>query len=208
MPAVLIPERYVSHVAAAGGIPVVLPPASGRMPQVLDLLDALILAGGADIDPARYGEAPHAQTTELRPDRDDAEQSLIEEAMARDLPTLGICRGMQLLAVTHGGRLDQHLPDTVHHERHRPGVGVFGDHDVRLLPGSLAHRTFGTAASVRSYHHQGVADAGSLAVTGWADDDTIEVVEVPGKRFALGVLWHPEAADDPAVFQALVAATN
>ena len=208
MRAVLVPEGYVKHVEAAGGLPVLLPPSSGIHPELLDLLDGLILAGGADLDPALYGERPHTETVGLRPDRDAAEQALVTGAMKRDLPTLGICRGMQLLAVAHGGRLEQHLPDVVGHQLHRPAAGVFGEHPVRLSPGSVVHRALGESSVVKSYHHQGVADAGSLVVTGWADDDTIEVVEVPGQRFAVGVLWHPEAGPDPALFEALMAATR
>jgi len=208
MPAVLVPEGYVRQVERSGGLPVVLPPSAAVHPQLLDLLDGLILAGGADLDPALYGQGPHPETAGLRPDRDRAEQALLEGAMARDLPTLGICRGMQLLAVSHGGRLVQHLPDVVGHERHRPAPGVFGEHVVRLSAGSRAHQALGETAVVKSYHHQGVADAGSLEITGWADDDTIEVVEVSGKKFAVGVLWHPEAGDDPALFDALVSAAR
>jgi putative glutamine amidotransferase len=207
-PAVLVPAAYVGHVERAGGLPVLLPPSSAVHPQLLDLLDGLVLAGGADLDPAMYGQPPHAETVGLRPDRDAGERALVSGAMERDLPTLGICRGMQLLTVTHGGQLEQHLPAVVHHDRHRPAPGVYGEHPVRLAAGSQVHRALGESAVVKSYHHQGVADAGSLDVTGWADDDTIEVVEVPGKRFAIGVLWHPEAGDDPALFEALVAAAR
>ncbi len=208
MEAVLVPERYVRHVRHAGGLPLVIPPSAGSDPQLLELLDGVVLAGGADLDPALYGQPAHPETAGLRPDRDDAERALLSAAMERDVPTLGICRGMQLLAVSHGGALQQHLPDVVGHERHRPAPGTFGEHAVRLKQGSLAHRTLGDSVVVKSYHHQGVADAGSLLVTGWADDDTIEAVEVPGKRFAIGVLWHPEAGDDPALFQQLVAAAG
>ena len=158
MPAVLVPEGYVRQVEQAGGLPVVLPPGAGHDEQTLDLLDGLILAGGADLDPALYGQAPHAETVGIQPDRDDAERGLLAGAMARDLPTLGICRGMQLLAVTHGGRLEQHLPDVVGHDRHRPTLGVFGEHHVRLTADSLVGRALGGSAVVKSYHHQGVAE--------------------------------------------------
>jgi len=208
MPAVLVPEGYVRQVAAAGGLPIVLPPTESTSQQVLDLLDGLILAGGADLDPQLYGQVAHQETIGVRPDRDAAERALALGAMQRDLPTLGICRGMQLLAVTHGGQLEQHLPDAVHHNRHRPEPGVFGEHLVRLKINSIVQRALGDSAVVKSYHHQGVADPGSLEVTGWADDETIEVVEVPGKRFAVGVLWHPEAGDSPALFDALITAAS
>lgn len=208
MPAVLVPAGYVDKVAAAGGLPLVLPPSTSLDPQVLDLLDGLVLAGGADLDPQRYGEPAHPETSGWRPDRDAGELAVLDGALQRDLPVLGICRGLQVMAVHAGGRLEQHLPDVVGHERHRPEPGVFGEHGVRLAEGSLVHAALGARATVRSYHHQGVADAGSLTVTGWADDGTVEVVEVPGRRFALGVLWHPEAADDPRLFDALVAAAG
>jgi putative glutamine amidotransferase len=116
---------------------------------------------------------------------------------------------MQLLAVAHGGTLVQHLPDVVGHEGHRPSPGVYGLHEVRLAAGTLAHSLLGDRVSVPSYHHQGVDSPGSLTVTGWAaDDDLPEVVEDPARRFAIGVLWHPEASQDPRLFDALVAATR
>jgi putative glutamine amidotransferase len=207
-PAVLVPASYVTKVAAAGGLPLVVPPASATDPKVLDLLDGLVLVGGADLDPALYGEAALDTTTGLRPDRDAGELALLSGAGQRDLATLGICRGMQLLTVAAGGRLEQHLPDVVGHERHRPAPGVFGEHPVRLAAGSTVAQILGTEATVRSYHHQGIADPGRLAITGWADDATIEVVEDPQRRFCIGVLWHPEVGDDPRLFEALVAAAR
>lgn len=207
-PAVLIPATYVDQVAAAGGLPVVLPPSTGLDPQVLELLDGLVLAGGADLNPERYGQAPHAETAGWRDDRDAGELALVDGALERDLPLLGICRGLQIMTVHAGGRLEQHLPDVVGHEGHRPEPGVFGIHDVTLASGSRVHAVLGDQVSVKSYHHQGVGDAGSLHVTGHAPDGSIEVVEVPGKRFALGVLWHPEAGEDPRLFEALVAAAS
>lgn len=207
-PAVLIPAGYVDKVHAAGGLPVVLPPSTASDPQALDLLDGLLLAGGADLDPALYGEEPHAETAGWRPDRDAGELAILDGALQRDLPVLGVCRGLQIMTVHAGGRLEQHLPDVVGHETHRPEPGVFGVHDVSLVDGTVAHDVLGEAVTVKSYHHQGVADAGSLAVAGRAFDDTIEVVEIPGRRFAVGVLWHPEAGEDPRLFDALVAAAS
>jgi putative glutamine amidotransferase len=208
VPAALVPHDYVRQVEEAGGRPMLLPPSTADAAEVLDVLDGLLLAGGADIDPGRYGQAAHPETAGLRPERDGAELGLLDVALARDLPVLGICRGMQLMAVHAGGRLVQHLPEAVGHERHRPALGVYGDHPVRLARGSRAQLVLGDRVTVRSYHHQGVADAGSLAVSGWADDETIEVVERADRRFALGVLWHPEVGDDPRLFDALVAATR
>lgn len=208
MPACVLPFRYVERVESAGGRAVVLPPTAAADDAVLDRVDAVVFAGGADLDPALYGEAPHAATSGLRPERDAAELPLMRSALDRDLPTLGICRGMQLLSVVCGGSLVQHLPDVVGHDGHRPSRGVYGTHEVRLRPGSRAHTILGDRVSVPSYHHQGLASAGSLTVTGWADDETPEVVEHPDRRFTLGVLWHPEAGDDLRLFDALVAAAS
>jgi putative glutamine amidotransferase len=205
---VVLPFRYVERVEAAGATAVVLPPAATSDAEVLDRLDAVVFAGGADLDPALYDQPAHEQTTALRPDRDAAEMPLMRAALDRDLPLLGICRGMQVLSVVSGGALEQHLPDIVGHEDHRPEPGVYGRHGVRLAPGSLAHRLLGDEVSVPSYHHQGLASAGSLTITGWADDESPEVVEDPTRRFALGVLWHPEAGDDLRLFEALVEAAS
>jgi putative glutamine amidotransferase len=208
VPACVLPFRYVERVEEAGGRAVVLPPTAAADDTVLDRLDAVVFAGGADLDPGLYGEPPHAETTGVRPQRDAAEVPLMRSALRRDLPLLGICRGMQLLSVLRGGSLVQHLPEAVGHERHRPAPGVYGLHEVRLEPGSRAHRILGDRVSVPSYHHQGLASAGDLTVTGWADDGTPEVVEDPQRRFAVGVLWHPEAGDDLRLFEALVRAAG
>jgi putative glutamine amidotransferase len=175
--------------------------------DVLDGLDAIMFTGGGDINPSRYGESPHP-TVAVRPERDAAEELLMRAALDADLPILGICRGMQLMAVVAGGSLHQHLPDVLGHDNHRPVSGPkFGEHPVRLAPGSLAHRILGADVPVNSFHHQGVRDPGSLVATGWCDDDAlVEVVEDPTKRFALGVQWHPEDMTDPRLFEALVSA--
>jgi putative glutamine amidotransferase len=208
VPACVLPFRYVERVEAAGARAVVLPPTAAGDAGVVARLDGLVLAGGADLDPGLYGEQPHPETTGLRPERDAAEVPLLRAALDADLPVLGICRGMQLMAVVAGGSLVQHLPDKVGNDRHRPAPGVYGLHDVRLAPDSRVGRILGERVSVPSYHHQGVASAGSLTVTGWADDETPEVVEDQSRRFAIGVLWHPEAGDDLRLFEALVAATD
>lgn len=207
--AALVPHAYVRQVERAGGRAVVVPPTTdGDDDPLLGVLDGLLLAGGADLDPARYGQQPHHETAGLRPDRDAAELTLLARALAADLPVLGVCRGMQLMVVHAGGALHQHLPEVVGHDRHRPGPGVYGEHPVRLAAGSGAAGILGEDVSVRSYHHQGLADPGTLTVTGWADDGSAEVVEDPTRRFALGVLWHPEVGDDPRLFDALVAASR
>ena len=207
--AALVPHAYVRQVERAGGRAVVVPPTTdGDDDPLLGVLDGLLLAGGADLDPARYGQQPHHETAGLRPDRDAAELTLLTQALAADLPVLGVCRGMQLMVVHAGGALHQHLPEVVGHDRHRPGPGVYGEHPVRLAAGSGVAGILGEEVSVRSYHHQGLADPGTLTVTGWADDGSAEVVEDPTRRFALGVLWHPEVGDDPRLFDALVAAAR
>lgn len=204
--ATLLPHCYVQQVQDAGGRAVVLPPAVEGADRLLAALDGLLLAGGADIEPALYHESPHPQTGGVRPDRDTGELALLRAALHRDLPVLGVCRGMQLLCVAHGGTLAQHLPETLGHTGHRPAPGVYGEHAVRTAPGSVLAATIGERATVACYHHQGVLNSGSLTVSAHADDESIEAVELPGARFALGVLWHPEVGDDPRLFEALTAA--
>jgi putative glutamine amidotransferase len=202
--AVLLPRSYVDAVQRAGGLALMLPPdprAGEDADEWLDLLDGLVLAGGADVDPAAYGEEADPHTHGTVPERDAFEIALALRAMERDLPLLGICRGMQVMNVARGGTLIQHLPDDVGHEDHRRSLGSFdnSDHDVRLADGSLAARVAHEKLhSTKSHHHQGVKEVGEgLEVTGWATvDDLPEVVEDPSRRFALGVQWHPEA--DPA----------
>ena len=203
--AALIPEGYVRMVCDAGARPVVLPPSPQDAADLVRRLDGLVLAGGADIEPAHYG-APAHPATKTRPDRDSGEFAVLAAALEADLPVLGVCRGMELLAVACGGTLTQHLPDVLGNERHQPSPGVYGAHPARFAPGSRAAAIFGEVAEVNSYHHQAVDDPGSLSVTGWADDDVIEAVEDPARRFVLGVQWHPEEAGDVRPFAALVRA--
>jgi putative glutamine amidotransferase len=210
----LSPLSYARAVQRAGGVAVLLPPddETAQAPgELLDRLDGLMIAGGSDIDPAAYGARPHPTVDGTSPERDRFELALAHAALERDLPLLGICRGMQLLNVATGGTLEQHLPDALGHERHRHTPGAFTDHDVRLEPDSLAARAAGTdLLGVKSHHHQGVAELGEgLRVTGHAaDDDLTEAIEMPDKRFALGVLWHPEADEGSRVVESFVAATR
>lgn len=206
VPATLVPHAYVRMVTEAGGRAVLLPP-DDLDADVLGRLDGLVLAGGADLGPDLYGEAPEP-LTDSRPDRDGGELALLRAALDTDLPVLGVCRGMQLLAVACGGRLHQHLPDVLGHERHRPAPGVYGTHPVRFAAGSLAGAVLAGTDEVNTYHHQGVADPGRLTVTGWAPDGVIEAVEDPARRFLLGVQWHPEAAGDVRPFAALTRAAT
>ncbi len=206
LPTALIPHDYVAAVTAAGGRAVLLPPDDVDA-DVLRVLDGLLLSGGADLDPGLYGREPEPLTVS-RPERDAAELLLARAALARDLPVLGVCRGMQLLAVAAGGSLHQHLPDVLGHEGHRPAPAVYGHQEVAFEPGSRIAALMGEDRAVRCYHHQGVADAGSLTVTGRTPDGLAEAVEDPAKMFALGVQWHPEVVRDKRIFGALVAAAS
>jgi putative glutamine amidotransferase len=191
--AVLLPRSYVDHVQRAGGLAILIPPDPGEIEDAIGLIDGLIMCGGADI-----GDAP---------ERDDSELRLAAAALERDVPFLGICRGMQVMNVARGGTLIEHLPDMVGHEDHRAVMGAFGDHDVRLQTGSLAERVAGEATHpTKSHHHQGVDRPGDgFEVTGWASiDDLPEAIEDPSRRFALGVQWHPEADPTSPLIAALV----
>lgn len=211
VPAFMSPANYVRAVQRAGGRPVLLVPDkedTENPAELLGLLDAVIITGGAgDLDPELYGQEPHPQTGPVQKDRDAYELALITAAIERETATLGICRGMQVLNVAYGGLVEQHLPDVVGHEDHRPLPGVFVDHEVRLVPDSLAHHTAGAeVANVRSHHHQGIREVGGgLWITGRATkDDTVEAIEDPNHPFVLGVLWHPEEDEKSRIIKALV----
>jgi putative glutamine amidotransferase len=174
---------------------------------VLDIIDALIVTGGAgDVDPALYGQEPHPETGPVQEERDAYELALVRGALEREIPILGICRGMQVLNVAYGGGIEQHLPDVVGHEDHRHTSGTFADHEVELETGSLAARAVGAErAPVKSHHHQGVREIGDgLVVTGRSDDDIVEALEDPSCPFVLGVLWHPEEDEKSQLIKALV----
>lgn len=208
--AALIPHWYLDTVAAAGGRAVLLPPDADEDVSVLDRIDALVIVGGADIDARRYRQQPHQTADEPRTVRDDSELHLYRGARERDLPVLGICRGLQVMAIAHGGQLHQHLPE-VSDLVHREVPGQFVEHQATFAVGSLIATAMGsTEAIVNSSHHQAVADAGSLQVTGWAADGTIEACEDDDGAFVLGVQWHPEHPDrriqDAGLFRALIGA--
>jgi putative glutamine amidotransferase len=200
-PVVLLPLSYARALQQAGAIVAMLPPdslATEAPDEILERLDGLVLGGGADVG--------------ANPERDAFEIALARRALERDLPLLGVCRGMQILNVASGGTLEQHLPSRLGHEDHRPVPGVWAEHEVRLAGGSLAARAAGAERlSVKSHHHQGVADLGEgLQPSAWADDgETIEAIESDdGRSFALGVLWHPEEAGDDQIVPALVDAAG
>ncbi len=211
-PADLLPASYARAVSAAGGAPMLLPPGSpASVRSVLDGLHGLIIAGGADVDPHRYGAAREPNTGPAATDRDGWELALTEAALAIGLPLLAICRGLQVLNVALGGDLVQHLPDRIGTELHCPTVGVHGRHRVELAAGSLLASVFGSDAEVATYHHQAVNRLGDgLAATGWSADGVIEAAEGTGQNWIVGVQWHPEVAgpqpdpDGAALFRALV----
>ncbi len=214
--ATLAPLSYSRAVQRCGAVALLLPPdpaATSDPSLLLDHIDALILAGGSDIDPATYGAERAPETGTTWPERDAFEVALTRAALDRGMPVLGICRGMQLLNVALGGTLVQHLPDVVGHSEHLHTPGAYGDHDVRLEPGTLAARAAGSEViTVKSHHHQGTDALGEgLRATGWAvPDEIVEAIEFEesDNGFALGVLWHPEEDGESAVIESLVAATK
>jgi putative glutamine amidotransferase len=214
--AMLLPRGYVDAVQRAGALALLLAPDAAVIDepsQVLELIDGLMLAGGADIDPDSYGQPRHAETEGTVPERDAFEIALARAAIAADKPVLGICRGMQLINVACGGTLLQHLPERFGHHEHRRVVGSFdgADHDVALNEGSLAARAAGEVAhATLSHHHQGVDCLGAgLVVSGTSTlDELPEAIELPEHHFVLGVQWHPEADPDSNVIAAFVAAAR
>ena len=205
--AALVPAAYVQAVERAGGRPLLIPPSDGGVEETLDAVDGLIFSGGADLDPTLYGQEPHAETFGIHEDRDRSELALLQGALERDMPVLAICRGSQVLNVARGGDLVQHLPDVVGDEKHKHTPGTFADHDVTLEEGTKLASVLGDRAPVKSHHHQGFGRVGEgLRVAALAEDGTVEAVEDPSHRFALGVLWHPEAGEDMKLFEGLVEA--
>jgi putative glutamine amidotransferase len=223
--AALVPGTYLDMVEAAGGRPLLLPPsgpeppgpdpAGGRaggaeeLDQVVSVLDGLVLIGGGDVGPERYGQRPDPRNGGTNPRRDDLELGLLDVALARDLPLLAICRGMQLLNVALGGDLVQQLSEVLGPNPHQPGPGAFGPIEVVTTGGSILRRVFGERAEVLCSHHQAVSTPGrGLEVTATSADGIIEAVELPGYRFVVGVQWHPEEAGGLGLFEALVSAAQ
>ena len=205
-PAIMVPAAYVRAIERAGGHVLVLPPAPDDVDQTLELVDGIIFSGGSDLEPGHYGAEPHPTTDAPRPQRDRFELTLLQAALARDIPVLAVCRGSQLLNVARGGDLIQHLPEVLGHDDHKHTPGEFADHEVNLEPTSRIGALLGERAPVKSHHHQGFGIIGEgLRESGWADDGTVEALEDPSKRFAVGVLWHPEEGEDMALFRGLVA---
>ncbi|GLY04814.1 MULTISPECIES: gamma-glutamyl-gamma-aminobutyrate hydrolase family protein [Actinoplanes] len=216
MMAGMLPMTYVKAVHATGGRAVLITPDDPGT-DVIESLDGIVFTGGNDVDPAHWDEPRHPETD---PDetRDEAELPLMRAALAAGLPILGVCRGMQVMAVATGGSLHQHVPDLVGHERHRASTGTdplaanasdYGRHDVVVEERTVAHEVFGRTLTVNSFHHQAVAEPGEFVPVGWCPDDRIiEIIEHPAHTFALGVQWHPERTTDLRSFEALARAAS
>jgi gamma-glutamyl-gamma-aminobutyrate hydrolase PuuD len=213
--AALVPGAYLDVVEAAGGEALLLPPGGEAAPpvrtdryhRVVALLDGLVLTGGGDLDAARYGARPDGRNGGTSSRRDELELGLASAALARRLPILAICRGMQVLNVSLGGDLVQQLPDLVGATRHQPGPGAFGPITVVTEEGSTVRRLFGERTDVLCSHHQAIDRIGQgLAVTARSEDGVVEAVELPGRHFVVGVQWHPEETGDFRLFEALVTA--
>ena len=208
-----LPADYFQGITAAGGVAMLLPPQPvdpDIAERVLDGLDGLVISGGKDVDPAAYGQERHAETDQPGRQRDAWEFTLLDAALKRGLPVLGICRGAQVLNVALGGTLHQHLPDVIGHSGHRAGNAVFSTLPVRTVPGTRLAALLGESIDAQCYHHQGIAElGGGLVVSGWDADDVIEAVELPGDSFVLAVQWHPEETlDDLRLFSAIVEAAR
>jgi putative glutamine amidotransferase len=206
----LLPAQYAGAVESVGGVPVLLPPVHrpGAAEAVVGRLDGLVISGGADVDPARYGADPHPRTAGWRPDRDAWELALLDAAQAAGLPVLGVCRGMQLMAVHAGGTLDQHTPDLVGHHEHSPGGDAFGTTQVATVPGSRLATLVGDRVTVSCHHHQSVRQAPGFRAVATAADGTLEAIEWPDERFCVGVQWHPETVADVGLLGGLLEAAR
>ena len=211
----LLSARYAAAIETAGGAPVLLPIGRGSREELSALadavvarVDALVVTGGPDVTPARYGEPPGPHTDGTREDRDAWELALLDAATERGLPVLGICRGMQVLAVHAGGTLHQHVPDLVDHDRHRPDARSFGGTRVEVAAGSRLASLVDRRLEVPCHHHQAVRTHPGLVAVAHAEDGLLEAVELPGERFCVAVQWHPEQAADAGLFAGLVTAAR
>jgi putative glutamine amidotransferase len=201
----LVPADYVRAIERAGGRALLVPPSEDAIEETLDALDGVLFSGGADLDPQLYGQEAHPETKGVQAERDRGELALLEAALARDMPVLAVCRGSQVLNVALGGDLVQHLPEVVGDEKHKHTPGEYADHEVTVEPGTRLGSLIGEHAPVKSHHHQGFGRLGEgLQESARAEDGTLEALEDPSRRFALGVLWHPEAGEDMRLFEALV----
>jgi len=212
----LLPSDYARSIERAGGVPVLLPPVGspGAAADVLARLDGILIAGGADVNPARYGQEPDPSTGSgtvggrWYDDRDAWELALLAEAERIRLPLLGICRGMQLMAVAAGGSLVQHLPDVVGHGGHGGGPTSYGSTEVRVDGTGRLAGLVAAELTVPVHHHQAVALHPGYRAVAHDADGVLQAMEAEGERFALGVQWHPETDADPGLFVGLVAAAT
>ncbi|WP_407563831.1 gamma-glutamyl-gamma-aminobutyrate hydrolase family protein [Streptomyces sp. 184] len=208
LPAALLPAGYHRLAQRAGGLAALLPPDDpARAAETLRRLDGLVVAGGPDLDPARYGAPADARTDAVTPtsrERDAWELALVDAALAAELPLLGVCRGAQVLNVARGGTLCQHM------EGHRESPGVFGAHEIKPVPGTRLAALLPEAVTVPAYHHQAIAELGDgVIASAYAADGVVEAVELPDAgAFALGVQWHPEMGEDVRVMRGLVEAAG
>ena len=204
----LLPSQYAAAVEATGGVPVLLPPVAqtGAAELAIARLDGLVVSGGADVDPRRYGAEPHPRTAAWREDRDAWELALLDAAEAQGLPVLGVCRGMQVMAVHAGGALDQHTPDLVGHEGHSPGGDEYGPVAVTTVAGTRVAGLVGETLTVHCHHHQSVARHPGYRAAAHAADGTLEAMEAADDRFAVAVQWHPETVADVGLLAGLVRA--
>ena len=208
----LLPVAYVTKIEQAGGVVMIIPPRVDAdedvAAEVLGRLDGLVIAGGVDVDPQRYAAERHPSVQASRADRDATELVLASVAGRTGIPLLGICRGMQVMAVAAGGTLEQHVPDRVGHDDHSPEVAVYGNHVVDTVPGTRLAAMLGPRTSVPSYHHQAVHTHPGFASAAWAPDGTLEAMEDPAAAFRVGIQWHPEVGEDLRLFEALVRAAG
>ena len=216
-PGSMLPQVYSDCVITAGAAVMTLPPqppTPDAANAILDGLDGLIITGGKDVDSRRYGQEPHPTNDEPRLDRDALEDTLLQRALARDIPFLGICRGMQVLNTTLGGTLIQHLPDVIGSTKYNAGGGVFTRNPAITVPGTRVAELLGDRVTVQSYHHQAldrVAPGLTVSARGvdGSDDGIVQAVDIDGVTFGVAVQWHPEESpDDLRLFQALVAAAE
>lgn len=204
-----LPQVYFEGITRAGGTALLLPPQAvdrDIADRVLDRLDGLVITGGPDVDPARYGQQPHPATNEPDTERDAWEFALLESALQRGIPVFGVCRGAQVLNAALGGTLHQHLPDVIGSAHHQKGNAVFGTSTVRTVPNTRLAALIGESSDAQCYHHQAIDLLGDgLVVSARDDDGVIEAVELAGDAFVVGVQWHPEETlDDLRLFAALV----
>lgn len=211
-----VPAHYVDAVRRAGGIPVLLPPGEQDWSSWLEIIDAVLITGGADIAAEYYGGDPdHPKQEKVRVDRDATELALAKHLIDASTPALFVCRGIQVLNVVMGGTVNQHLADSVDNDIHRGEGDGWIYHEVEMKPGSMAAKAMGSdRVQGATGHHQAIEKlAPGLEAVGWAADGTIEAVEIDGATWLVGVQWHPEvnAHEDPAhqgLFDGLVAAAR